>query len=155
MHPGLGDVMSRQIDDGWQVRRTDLDFLISSAVRIREDADQKMLINSAPAWRTRSRREQAMATSVDLGKVLDRAYEDKTLQEILDSPPSALAGLTERHNQVLSEIFGIQTVAELGSNSTSVSLGRSSHSPISSNPVAFRYCIHTHRVLDIAYDADP
>ena len=25
-------------------------------------------------------------------------------------------GLTERHNQVLSEIFGIQTVAELGSN---------------------------------------
>jgi hypothetical protein len=39
------------------------------------------------------------------------------LQEILDSPPSALAGLTERHNQVLSEVFGIQTVAELGSNS--------------------------------------
>ena len=57
-----------------------------------------------------------MATSVDLGKVLDRTYEDKALQEILDSPPSALAGLTERHNQVLSEIFGIQTVAELGSN---------------------------------------
>jgi hypothetical protein len=57
-----------------------------------------------------------MATSVDLGKVLDRAYEDKTLPEILDGPPSALAGLTERHNQVLSEIFGIQTVAELGSN---------------------------------------
>jgi hypothetical protein len=25
--------MSRQIDDGWQVRRTDLDFLISSAAR--------------------------------------------------------------------------------------------------------------------------
>jgi hypothetical protein len=43
--------------------------------------------------------------------VLDRAYEDKTLPEILDGPPSALAGLTERHNQVLSEIFGIQTVA--------------------------------------------
>jgi hypothetical protein len=57
-----------------------------------------------------------MATSVDLGRVLDRAYKDKTLQEILDDPPSAPAGLTERHNQVLSEIFGIQTVAELGSN---------------------------------------
>ena len=56
-----------------------------------------------------------MATSVDLGSVLDRAYEDKTLQEILNAPPSALAGLTERHNQVLSEVFGIQTVAELGS----------------------------------------
>jgi hypothetical protein len=58
-----------------------------------------------------------MATSVGPGKVLDRAHEDKTLQEILDSPPSALAGLTEPHNQVLSEVFGIQTVAELGSNS--------------------------------------
>jgi len=46
----------------------------------------------------------------------DRAYEDKTLQEILNAPPSALAGLTERHNQVLSEVFGIQTVAEMGSN---------------------------------------
>ena len=57
-----------------------------------------------------------MATSVDLGSALDRAYEDKTLQEILNAPPSALAGLTERHNQVLSEVFGIQTVAELGSN---------------------------------------
>lgn len=57
-----------------------------------------------------------MATSVDLGKVLDRTYEDKTLQEILDSSPSALAGLTERHNQVLSEVFGIQTAAELVSN---------------------------------------
>ena len=38
------------------------------------------------------------------------------LSRILNAPPSALAGLTERHNQVLSEVFGIQTVAELGSN---------------------------------------
>ena len=30
VHPGLGDVMSRKIDDGWKVRRTDLAFLISS-----------------------------------------------------------------------------------------------------------------------------
>ena len=37
-------------------------------------------------------------------------------KKFLDGPPSALAGLIERHNQVLSEIFGIQTVAELGSN---------------------------------------
>ena len=57
-----------------------------------------------------------MATSVDLGRCWPKAYEDKTLPEILDGPPSALAGLTERHNQVLSEIFGIQTVAEVGSN---------------------------------------
>jgi hypothetical protein len=75
-----------------------------------------MLINSASPRRAHRREEQIMATSVDLSSVLDRAYEDKTLQEILNAPPSALAGLTERHNQVLSEVFGIQTVAEMGSN---------------------------------------
>ena len=57
-----------------------------------------------------------MAVSLDLGSVLDQAYEDKSLKEILAAPPSALAGLTERHNQMLSEVFGIQTVAEMGSN---------------------------------------
>jgi hypothetical protein len=57
-----------------------------------------------------------MAVSLDLGSVLDQAYEDKSLKEILAAPPSALAGLTERHNQMLSDVFGIQTVAELGSN---------------------------------------
>jgi hypothetical protein len=57
-----------------------------------------------------------MATSVDVGSVLDRAYEGKTLKEILNAPPSALEGLTARLDQVLSDVFGIQTVAELGSN---------------------------------------
>jgi hypothetical protein len=35
-----------------------------------------------------------MAVSVDLSNVLDEAYEDKSLKEILAAPPSALAGLT-------------------------------------------------------------
>ena len=47
---------------------------------------------------------------------MDKAYEDKSLAEILAAPPSALAGLTERHDQILSDVFGIQTVAELGRN---------------------------------------
>jgi predicted glycoside hydrolase/deacetylase ChbG (UPF0249 family) len=33
VHPGLGDAASREIDDGWRVRRTDLDFLISPEAR--------------------------------------------------------------------------------------------------------------------------
>ena len=60
--------------------------------------------------------EQVMAVSFELGSVLDKAYEDKSLTEILAAPPSALAGLTERHDQILSDVFGIQTVAELGRN---------------------------------------
>jgi hypothetical protein len=60
--------------------------------------------------------EQIMAVSFELGNVLDKAYEGKSLTEVLAAPPSALAGLTERHDQMLSEVFGIQTIAELGSN---------------------------------------
>lgn len=57
-----------------------------------------------------------MSVSVDLSKGLDKAWEDKSLDEILAAPPSALAGLTERHDAALAETFGIKTVADLGSN---------------------------------------
>ncbi len=33
VHPGLGDTPSRDIDEGWKVRRTDLDFLTSAEAR--------------------------------------------------------------------------------------------------------------------------
>ncbi|GGM10242.1 hypothetical protein [Nakamurella endophytica] len=57
-----------------------------------------------------------MAVSVNLAKALDKAWEDKDLDQLLAAPPSALAGLTERHDQVLAETFGIRTLADLGSN---------------------------------------
>ena len=56
-----------------------------------------------------------MAVSVNLSKGLDKAYEDKSLAEILAAPPSALAGLTEKHDTMLAEM-GITTIAQLGSN---------------------------------------
>lgn len=57
-----------------------------------------------------------MAVSVDLTKALDKAWEDKSLAEILAAPPSALAGLTERHDAILADGLGIKTIADLGSN---------------------------------------
>ena len=57
-----------------------------------------------------------MAVQADLSKGLDKAYEDKSVTEILDAPPSALAGLTAAHDAVLKEKFGIDTVRKLGSN---------------------------------------
>ncbi len=57
-----------------------------------------------------------MAVQVKLGKALDREYEDKSVTEILNAPPSALAGLTEKHDAMLKESFKITTVRELGSN---------------------------------------
>lgn len=57
-----------------------------------------------------------MAISVDLTKALDKAWEDKSLPEILAAPPSALAGLTPAHDQALADALGIRTIADLGSN---------------------------------------
>lgn len=56
-----------------------------------------------------------MAVSVELGKALDKAYENSTLDEILAAPPSALAGLTDKHSELLA-VLGIKTVRDLGSN---------------------------------------
>jgi predicted flap endonuclease-1-like 5' DNA nuclease len=49
---------------------------------------------------------------VQFGKLVDKAWEDKTAAEILDAPPSALEGLTEKHDEVLAGI-GIKTVGQL------------------------------------------
>jgi hypothetical protein len=57
-----------------------------------------------------------MAVSVNLEKGLDKAYENKSVDELLAAPPSALAGLTQKHDAVLAESFNIKTVADLGSN---------------------------------------
>ena len=56
-----------------------------------------------------------MAVSVELGKALDKALENATLDEVLASPPSALAGLTEKHDEILAGM-GIKTIRDLGSN---------------------------------------
>jgi hypothetical protein len=57
-----------------------------------------------------------MAISVSLDKALDKAYEDKTLEEILDAPVAALAGVTDADAEHLAAAFGITTVRDLGSN---------------------------------------
>ena len=57
-----------------------------------------------------------MAVQVNLSKGLDKAFEDASLTVLLDAPPSALAGLTEKHDAALKEHFGIETIRDLGSN---------------------------------------
>ncbi|KQQ89754.1 MULTISPECIES: hypothetical protein [Micrococcaceae] len=56
-----------------------------------------------------------MAVSIELGKKLDKDFENLSLEEILDAPPSALAGLTEKHAELLAGM-GIKTIRDLGSN---------------------------------------
>ncbi len=57
-----------------------------------------------------------MAVSIDLTKGLDKAYEDKSLEEILGASPAALAGVTDKDAELLDQAFGIKTVRDLGSN---------------------------------------
>ena len=57
-----------------------------------------------------------MAVSVDLDKALDKAYESKSLKEILEASPAALAGVTDADAKHLADAFGIKTVRQLGAN---------------------------------------
>jgi hypothetical protein len=57
-----------------------------------------------------------MAVSVVLDKALDKAYESKSLDEILDAPVAALAGVSDGDAEHLAAAFGIKTVRDLGSN---------------------------------------
>jgi hypothetical protein len=57
-----------------------------------------------------------MAVSINLDKALDKAYEGKSLTEILDAPVSALSGVSDGDAEHLASAFGIKTVRDLGSN---------------------------------------
>ena len=57
-----------------------------------------------------------MSVSVDLAKALDKAYEDKSLKEILDASPAALAGVSDDDAKALEKAFNIKTVRQLGAN---------------------------------------
>ena len=57
-----------------------------------------------------------MPVSADLSKALDKAYEEKSLAELVDAPVSALAGVTENDAKLLLEAFNIKTVGDLGRN---------------------------------------
>ncbi len=45
--------------------------------------------------------------------MLDRAYEGKTIEEILESSPSALLGVSEADALKLKEAFGIETIKDM------------------------------------------
>ena len=66
--------------------------------------DGSMLRPSYPAGR---------GNQMKFAKLVDKAWEEKSAAEILAAPPSALEGLTEKHDEVLAGL-GIKTVGDLG-----------------------------------------
>ena len=57
-----------------------------------------------------------MPISANLDKILDKAYENSAIADILAAPVTALAGVSDGDAQLLSTAFGINTVSDLGRN---------------------------------------
>jgi hypothetical protein len=57
-----------------------------------------------------------VSVTSDLAKALDKAYEDKSLKEILDASPAALAGMTDADAEALQKAFNVKTVRQVGTN---------------------------------------
>ena len=57
-----------------------------------------------------------MPVSVNLDSLLDKAYENSTLAEILKAPVEALAGVSASDGEALKSAFNIKTVEDLGKN---------------------------------------
>ena len=57
-----------------------------------------------------------MAVAVVLDKALDKAYESMSLEELLNAPVAALAGVSDGDADHLAAAFGIQTVRDLGTS---------------------------------------
>ena len=57
-----------------------------------------------------------MPINADLDKVLDKAYENMSLSELVDAPVDALAGVSAGDAELLQKAFNIKTVGDLGRN---------------------------------------
>jgi hypothetical protein len=57
-----------------------------------------------------------MPINADLDKVLDKAYENMSLNELVDAPVDALAGVSAGDAELLQKAFNIKTVGDLGRN---------------------------------------
>ncbi|MEU5726187.1 hypothetical protein [Micromonospora sp. NPDC047738] len=57
-----------------------------------------------------------MPVTADLTTLVDKAYQDKSLTELVDAPVSALAGVSDGGAKLLKEALGIVTIGDLGRN---------------------------------------
>jgi antitoxin component HigA of HigAB toxin-antitoxin module len=52
----------------------------------------------------------------DIGKFLDKAYEQKSFAELVDAPVAALQGVSEADGEALKAAFNIKTIGDLATN---------------------------------------
>ena len=51
---------------------------------------------------------------MNINKVLDKAWETKSLKEIVNAPVSVLEGVSENDAKLLEQAFKVRTVGDLG-----------------------------------------
>jgi hypothetical protein len=52
----------------------------------------------------------------DIGKIMDKAYESKSFDELADAPVDALEGLSAGDAEALKKALNIKTVRDLATN---------------------------------------
>ena len=57
-----------------------------------------------------------MPTNDSLTEVLDKAFENMPLKELMAQSPAALQGVTEKDAELLKQAFGIMTIHDMGTN---------------------------------------
>ncbi|MBF0455355.1 MAG: hypothetical protein HQL72_11130 [Magnetococcales bacterium] len=57
-----------------------------------------------------------MKVNESLTEILDKAWEDKALSDIVKQSPEVLQGISEKKAQALKEALGVKTIAELATN---------------------------------------
>ncbi|MFE0156301.1 hypothetical protein ACFWY5_54865 [Nonomuraea sp. NPDC059007] len=55
-----------------------------------------------------------MAVSANLDKLLDKAYEETSLDKLPDAPVAALNGVSKSDAEALEKAFGVKTIGDLG-----------------------------------------
>jgi len=50
---------------------------------------------------------------MNINKALSKAFETKSLKELVDAPVSAIQGVTENDAKLLNEAFNVKTIGDL------------------------------------------
>ena len=53
---------------------------------------------------------------MNINKALDKAWEGKPFKETAEAPVSALAGVSEKDAELLSQAFGIKTIRDMANS---------------------------------------
>jgi hypothetical protein len=53
---------------------------------------------------------------MNINKALDKAYETKSLKELVSSPVAAIEGVSDADAEALLKAFNIKTIGDLGTN---------------------------------------